>query len=213
MLEFYAIESPLAQPRNAVLGQLISSIVGVSICKLFLLSDNFEDLRWLSGSLSCAAATSIMALTKTVHPPAGATALLAITNPNIVSLGWLLIPMVLLGCALMLAVALLVNNIGRRFPLYWWTPEDLRREKNDMFERRESMSKSSHQLHGEQSEEKDVEAEAGADTEGSADDGETQATAWPENQVIIRPGQVSVPEHMYLTQEEQLFLETLSRRL
>lgn len=66
-----------------------------------------------------------MGFTKTVHPPAGATALLAATTPEITNLGWFLIPLVLLGSTLMVAVACVVNNIQRQFPIYWWTPADL----------------------------------------------------------------------------------------
>jgi hypothetical protein len=41
-------------------------------------------------------------------------------------LGWWLLPLVLLASMLMLATALIVNNgLGRRFPVYWWTPVDL----------------------------------------------------------------------------------------
>ncbi|CAK7268638.1 hypothetical protein SEPCBS119000_003162 [Sporothrix epigloea] len=125
VLEFYAIESPLAQPRNAVLGQLLSSVIGVSVARLFSLlsAARFEALRWLAASLACAAATAVMALTGTVHPPAGATALLAVTDDNAYHIGWRLVPAVLLGSVLMQAIALLVNNIQRRFPMYWWSPE------------------------------------------------------------------------------------------
>jgi CBS-domain-containing membrane protein len=66
-----------------------------------------------------------MGLTKTVHPPAGATALIAVVDDRAVSIGWRLIPLVLLGCAIMLVVALILNNILGRFPLYWWTPNSL----------------------------------------------------------------------------------------
>lgn len=66
-----------------------------------------------------------MGATKTVHPPAGATALLAATSPEITALGWYLLPLVLLGSTLMLASACVINNIHRRFPIYWWTPIDL----------------------------------------------------------------------------------------
>jgi hypothetical protein len=66
-----------------------------------------------------------MGITKTVHPPAGATALLAATTPDITELGWFLVPLILLGSSLMIAVACVVNNVQRQFPLYWWTPEDL----------------------------------------------------------------------------------------
>lgn len=56
-----------------------------------------------------------MALTKTVHPPAGATALLAVVDREMLEMGWLLIPVVLLSCLLMLCIALILNNIERSF--------------------------------------------------------------------------------------------------
>jgi HPP family len=66
-----------------------------------------------------------MSATNTVHPPAGATALLAATSPEITALGWYLLALVLLGSTLMLASACVINNVHRRFPIYWWTPTDL----------------------------------------------------------------------------------------
>ncbi|KAK5091194.1 hypothetical protein LTR05_001374 [Lithohypha guttulata] len=66
-----------------------------------------------------------MGVTKTVHPPAGATALLAATTIEVTELGWWLLPLVLLASVLMLVSAMLVNNLYKRFPLYWWTPVDL----------------------------------------------------------------------------------------
>ncbi len=66
-----------------------------------------------------------MGVTQTVHPPAGATALLAATSPEITALGWNLLALVLLGSVLMLVSACIINNIHRRFPIYWWTPADL----------------------------------------------------------------------------------------
>ncbi|OQV02272.1 hypothetical protein CLAIMM_07501 [Cladophialophora immunda] len=129
ILEYNTIESPLAQPRNLVFGHFLSAIVGVGITKLFLLlpPDRFEDLRWLAGALSVGCASIAMSFTKTIHPPAGATALLAATNVEIQDLGWWLLPLVLLAAMLMLASALVVNNFsGRRYPVYWWTPVDLK---------------------------------------------------------------------------------------
>jgi hypothetical protein len=129
ILEYNTIESPLAQPRNLVFGHFSAALMGVSITKLFhLLPPNrFEDLRWLAGALSVGCASVTMSFTKTVHPPAGATALLAATNLEIQELGWWLLPLVLLASMLMLASALIVNNgMGRRFPIYWWTPVDLK---------------------------------------------------------------------------------------
>lgn len=127
MLEFCTIESPLAQPRNAVLGQLIGSIIGVALSKGLALAGPTEshDLQWLLGAVSCGCTIVVMGLTGTIHPPAGATALLAVTDESVTDLGWMLVPLVLLSSALMQMVALLVNNIQRRFPLYWWTPGEV----------------------------------------------------------------------------------------
>jgi hypothetical protein len=128
ILEFNTIESPLAQPRNLVFGHFISALIGVSITKLFHLLPyaEFNKLRWLAGALSVGSASVVMAVTKTVHPPAGATALLASTEVAITELGWWFLALMLLGSMLMLTAALIINNLIRRFPVYWWTPADLK---------------------------------------------------------------------------------------
>jgi hypothetical protein len=236
VLEFYSIESPLAQPRNAIVGQLLASITGVGICKLFLLSSHFDNVRWVAGALACASATSIMALTKTVHPPAGATALLAVVDDNVVHLGWFLIPVVLCGCGLMLVVALLVNNIQRQFPMYWWTPEDLRATtlpwvRRDIDLEKQLSGTSAAQAAATDADdtvaETDGESQAGSSSDD--DDGKQRqrkerrsdsestvrgsARGPHEVDLIIRPGEVIVPEHMYITPEEQQLLESLSHRI
>lgn len=210
VLEFYSIESPLAQPRNAIFGQLISALVGVGICKLFKLSDNFEEHRWAGGALACALATSLMALTKTVHPPAGATALLAVIDEDVVHLGWFLVPVMLLGCGLMLVVALLINNIERTFPIYWWTPVALRAEKPHPEVGKGSQSEDSER--GRDSEERtehDVEA---LELEMSPTQG-AHVTITDETEILIRKGHVIVPGHMQLRQEEMDWLRGLANRL
>jgi CBS-domain-containing membrane protein len=73
-----------------------------------------------------------MGLTKTVHPPAGATALICAIDPVLVQLGWFMLPLVLLGTVLMLAVACVVNNFQRRWPIYWWTSESLAPSVNEV---------------------------------------------------------------------------------
>jgi len=122
ILDYNTIKSPLAQPRAAIVGHGISALVGVSIARLFMLSPSFEALRWVAGPIACALASFLMAMTNTVHPPGGATAVLAAVDPTITAMGWMFIPFILLGSGLMFAVALLVNNIQRQFPVFWWTP-------------------------------------------------------------------------------------------
>ncbi|KAI1090016.1 HPP family-domain-containing protein [Rostrohypoxylon terebratum] len=194
VLEFYAIESPLAQPRNAVLGQLFSCIIGVTISKLFALGPVSRELTWLAGSLSCACAVVFMALTGTIHPPAGATALLAVVDEGVAHMGWFLLPVVLLGCVLMQCVALLLNNIQRRFPVYWWTSAEVGRRKQD---HRKS----------------DYGSDNGAKLEMTATHHLEGRDIAGEAKVVIRRGRVLAPDDMYLSPEEKMFLEELSERL
>ena len=65
----------------------------------------------------------VQMLLGSVHPPGGATALAAATDPVIVALSWHYIPIVVASSAVMLGWALVINNLGRRrYPMYWWTP-------------------------------------------------------------------------------------------
>lgn len=118
VLAFGAPQSPLAQPCNLVGGHVLSALTGVS-CGLLL-----PDPLWLSAALAVSTAIAVMHLSKTLHPPGGATALIAVTGgEGIRQLGYLyaLMPC-LTGACLMLAIALVVNNLpaSRRYPLYWW---------------------------------------------------------------------------------------------
>lgn len=128
VLDYNTIRSPLAQPRNAVLGHAFSAIAGVGISKLFQLNSDFQNIRWIAGAMSCACASLLMSMTNTVHPPGGATAVLAATDATVIAMGWWFIPVVMVGTSVMLAVALLLNNIMRQYPVYWWTPADVGRK-------------------------------------------------------------------------------------
>lgn len=114
VLIFGATNSPLAQPRNLVGGHLISAIVGVCIYKLI------SNELWLSSALSVSLSIVLMQITKTMHPPGGATALIAnIGSEKIRALGfsYILSP-VMSGVAILLIIALIVNNIpkNRNYP-------------------------------------------------------------------------------------------------
>jgi CBS-domain-containing membrane protein len=117
VLVFGAAKSPFAQPRNLVGGHIISGLVGVAC------------YRWCGGpvwpaaALAASIATAAMLLTRTVHPPGGATALIAVIGGDkIYKLGFLypFLP-VGLGALVLLIVGLLVNNLPRRrnYPEYW----------------------------------------------------------------------------------------------
>ncbi|KAL2820547.1 HPP family-domain-containing protein [Aspergillus cavernicola] len=189
VLEFCAIESPFAQPRNAVISQLLASVIGVTISKLFALTPSAHSKPEIAGSLSCAITTMAMVLTNTVHPPAGATALLAATELQ--EVGWFLIPVILLGCSLMLTVALLLNNIQRRFPVYWWTPHPLVKPPKPQL----------------QDVEKAPKIKQGSDS-GSSDFEFSEPM-----QVVIRQGRVYVPDNLWLDADEKEVLERIGERM
>jgi len=118
VLVYGAIRSPLAQPRNLIGGHVISALVGVTAYKLF------PGQLWLASSVAVATAIALMHATKTLHPPGGATALIAVIGSERIhelGYGYVLIP-ALVGPVIMLAVALLVNNIpeNRRYPEFWY---------------------------------------------------------------------------------------------
>ncbi|ETW04160.1 hypothetical protein H310_04513 [Aphanomyces invadans] len=121
ILTFGAIQSPLAQPRNVVMGNTLSAIVGVSVSKLFLHVAPGDEWKWLSCALAVSLALVVMQITDTVHPPGGATALIAvISGPEIQDLGYLYVAMpVFTGSIILVLVSVFLNNIQRQYPRYW----------------------------------------------------------------------------------------------
>jgi CBS-domain-containing membrane protein len=118
VLVFGAPRSPLAQPRNLVGGHVLSALVGV-VCYQWV-----GGPEGLSAALAVATAIALMHLTRTLHPPGGATALIAVVGSNqIHDLGLLFAAVPAgAGALILLAVGLLVNNLppSRRYPEVWW---------------------------------------------------------------------------------------------
>jgi len=117
VLIYGAIRSPLAQPRNLIGGHVFSAIIGVTAFQLF-----GGDL-WLAAALAVSTSIAVMHFTKTLHPPGGATALIAVIGgESIHNLGYMyvIIPTAS-GAMIMLIVALLFNNMpkSRKYPEFW----------------------------------------------------------------------------------------------
>ncbi|MGO4904353.1 HPP family protein [Flavobacterium sp. W20_MBD1_R3] len=114
VLVYGVIQSPLAQPRNLIGGHLISAIIGVTIYK------TFPEILWITAPLAVSLSIVLMQITKTLHPPGGATALIAIAgSEKIKNLGyWYVLYPVLGGVLILLSVALVFNNIShsRQYP-------------------------------------------------------------------------------------------------
>jgi CBS-domain-containing membrane protein len=102
---------PFSQPRNIVVGHVLSSAIGVLFLQVF-------GPTWWALALAAGTAIAVMMVTRTVHPPAG-------SNPVIVFLsqpGWSFVVFPTLAGALVLViVALVYNNATRagRYPKYW----------------------------------------------------------------------------------------------
>lgn len=114
VLIYGAIQSPLAQPRNLVFGHVISAFIGVCVFKLI------PDPIWISAPLAVSLSIVIMQMTKTLHPPGGATALIAVIGtPKVKALGFMyVLSPVLSGVLILLLVAIIANNLtkNRSYP-------------------------------------------------------------------------------------------------
>ena len=105
-------DAPFSQPRNIVLGHLISSFIGLSLVSIL----GYH--VWVL-ALALALAIATMMFTRTVHPPAG-------SNPVIIFLlhpswSFLIFP-TLMGTLLVLLFGLFYLNVARpeKYPKYWF---------------------------------------------------------------------------------------------
>ncbi len=114
VLVYGVIQSPLAQPRNLIGGHLISALIGVSVHQLL------PDVVWLAAPLAVSLSIVLMQVTKTLHPPGGATALIAVIgSEKVKALGYLyVLSPVLSGALILLVTALIFNNVtpNRHYP-------------------------------------------------------------------------------------------------
>jgi CBS-domain-containing membrane protein len=116
VLLFAAPRAPFSQPRNLIGGHMISAIVGVA-CFRYL-----PDLLFIQASMAVATAIALMMLTRTVHPPGGATALIAVIGPDAIrGMGWAYLFPVLVGALALMLVALISNNLWEAgsYPERW----------------------------------------------------------------------------------------------
>ena len=108
VLLFGLPDSPLAQPRNIIAGHLLTTAIGLTVATLVGVTP------WSMG-LAVGIAVSLMLLTNTTHPPAGA-------NPLVVMLAgenwdFLLMP-VAAGAILIVVFGVLYHRIisGKQYP-------------------------------------------------------------------------------------------------
>ncbi|NVK72360.1 MAG: HPP family protein [Oceanospirillaceae bacterium] len=93
-------KSPLAQPKNILGGHLLTTCIG-------LITLQFWDITPFTMALSVGLGVSLMMLTNTLHPPAGANPLVVLSLK--VSWGFLFSP-VLSGCLLIILFGWFYHN-------------------------------------------------------------------------------------------------------
>ena len=97
-------QSPLAKPKNILLGHILSALSGVII--LYLIGDNF-----LALGIAVALAVFVMIVTDTIHPPAGANPIIVILTGQGIS--FVLFP-VAVGAFMLVVFAYLYNKLLKR---------------------------------------------------------------------------------------------------
>ncbi len=97
-------DSPLAKPKNLILGHILSALSGVII--FYLLGNTFISL-----GLGVALAVFVMMITNTVHPPAGANPIIVILTGQ--SLNFVFLP-VAVGAIIIVVFAYLYNKLLKR---------------------------------------------------------------------------------------------------
>jgi hypothetical protein len=146
-----------------------------------------------------------MSMTNTVHPPGGATAVLAAVDPITERMGWMFVPFILLGSTLMFAIACLVNNVQRQFPVFWWTPFEVgswwrnRRKGRVQDVEGASASQSSH--------EKDLDDDEERKTSDAAD------ALQLKHMIIVTPDRVVMPDGFVVEGETVQLLHMLRGQL
>lgn len=157
-MQFNAARSPPSQARHrAITAHLSAAIIGSWFAKTSVIKLILRLSQWSAGALACAIAASVMSLTTGLHPPAGATALLAVVDQSQVALGWKSLPFTVLGCILVHGTDFLLRKM-EELPLLKKNAENCRI-------------------------------------------------------VVVRPGNVSVPERFCLSEKEEMLLQRLSSRL
>ncbi len=112
VLVFLLPDSPLAQPRNVIGGHLISTLMGLAALKVLGSSPMGE-------ALGVAGAILAMAMTRTVHPPAGADPLVVFAA----AASWrFLVEPVLLGVVVIVAMGAVYHRVVQKkvWPVALW---------------------------------------------------------------------------------------------
>lgn len=112
VLLFGLPDSPLAQPKNIVVGHIMTTAIGLAVMGLFGVH------AWSLG-LAVGLAITFMLATGTTHPPAGANPLLVMLTGQ--SVGFLVSP-VAIGAVIIVLLGCLYHKVlcQREYPKQWF---------------------------------------------------------------------------------------------
>ena len=96
--------SPLAQPKNIIIGHVLSAAAGVIV--YYFLGNTF-----ISVGIGVGLAVFLMMVTKTIHPPAGANPIIVILNGQ--GINFILYP-VAIGALIIVFFAIIYNRLLKR---------------------------------------------------------------------------------------------------
>jgi CBS-domain-containing membrane protein len=120
VLVYGAPQAEFSQPRNLIGGHIVSALVGIAVYRYLPFDVS------LAGATAVALSIVLMHATRTLHPPGGATALIAVIGSSqIHDLGFMfVVTPIAMGASILLLIALAVNNLSqnpkRHYPSYWW---------------------------------------------------------------------------------------------
>ncbi len=113
LLVFALPDGHLSQPRSVIGGHLSASIIALLCLACF-------GPEWWAVGLATGVAIGVMMLTRTLHPPAGANAIIVfLAKPSPV----FLLSSTMIGATSLVVLAILYHRaLGRqKYPLYWRT--------------------------------------------------------------------------------------------
>ncbi|KGJ93635.1 HPP family protein [Colwellia psychrerythraea] len=105
VLVFGVPDSPLAQPKNVILGHLITAFIGVVFTQ-------YVGVTPISLAIATGLGVTAMLLSKTTHPPAGANPILIMLSGQ--SWGFLITP-VLMGAMIIVLVGKALRMMQNKF--------------------------------------------------------------------------------------------------
>lgn len=111
-------EVPLAQPRNVIGGHFVAALTG-------LVAVHFFPVNPVTIALAVGVGVSLMVITRTVHPPAGANPLVILLSHTVLPWSFLLFPVVL-GALVLVILATLYHPFTTRAYHHPFVPKILR---------------------------------------------------------------------------------------